>query len=196
MKNNFLTLFALMFLFFACTPNTIVAVPTDIIKVTDNPTVTAIVIRESVPTSELEISEEQVLGELCQSAGYQGLVNFYPNVYYSPTRKWVFTSCENVSDGTRSYPFIISHVLENQIFKPITLPSDSVSKSSSSVYKPIYWNDGESVLIVSALDIPCPDSILCLYEDGKALSVIDLDRHDVSNIVAPSNIFICFLYFT
>lgn len=180
MKIKFLIMSLLLFLS-ACATNTIIAVPTNTEKVIDTPT--AILIDEPIPTSEQEKSEEQVFGELCQSAGYQGLANFYPNINYSPTREWAFASCENTQGNNTSYPFVISHVLGGQTIKPITLPLDWIEEST--IYKPKHWNDDESALIVSAFDIPCPDSILCLYEDGDALFEIDLESREVSALLSP-----------
>ena len=180
MKIKFIIMSFFLFLS-ACAPNTNIAVPTNTEKVIDAPT--AILTDEPIPISEQERSEEQVFGELCQSAGYQGLANFYPNINYSPTREWAFVSCENTQGNNSSYPFVISRVSEGQTIKPITFSLDWVEEST--VYKPKFWNDNESALIVSAFDIPCPDSILCIYEDGDALFKVDLESREVSVLLSP-----------
>ena len=181
MKTKFLISF---FLFLsACTPNTSIAVPTNTEKVIDTPATT--LTDEPIPPSEQKGSEEQYLDELCKSAGYQGLANFYTNIDDSPTLEWTFASCEDTLENNISYPFIIAHVWGGQTVEPITFPLDQIEVSSPTLYLPEYWNVSENTLIVSGFEVPCQDDILCIYEDGQVLFKIDLENRDVSILLPP-----------
>ena len=177
MKTKFLTLFLFIFLFVACNPKSTIV----------NPTIVPTVLTDPLPTAQNVRLTEQASIELCQSVGYQGLTNFYPNVHYSPSKEWLFTSCEYFSNDETTYPFVISRTPKTptQTLASKIIVPDWIAKFPSTSFKPIYWNNDESLLLVSAFLLPCPDSFICLYEDGEALYEINLESGKFSTILPP-----------
>ena len=175
MKTRFPTLFLFIFLFVAC----------NLRPTTVNPTIVPTVLTNSLPTVENIKLTEQALVELCQSVGHQGLANFYPNVHYSPSREWSFISCENFSNDETTYPFVISRVPKKstQILVPKVVAPDWIANFPSTNFTPKYWSNDEIILIINAFLFPCPDSFLCLYEDGEALYEINLESGEFSTLL-------------
>lgn len=180
MSTKFLSSFILILLLGACAPRAT--------NTYDAPTAITTLLDKPKPTKEENVEpSEQDFRELCQSAGHQGLANFYPNVDYSPKREWAFISCENFSANNSTYPFIISRISneQTQILSPKFISPDWIAKDQPTSFKPEYWNNDESVLIIRSFILPCPENFLCLYSDGEALYDVNLESGEFSTLLDP-----------